>query len=548
MQESRRIACPDCSHTRRKKNSKDCVVTVKPDGAEVYFCHHCNSSGVLGGVVKEEKKMFEPQVVSENLDKDHLQYLKSRGISKDTAKVVKLFGSEKYFQRLNKKTKSIGFPYYKNGNIMAVKYRAIEGKDFTQDAGGTSVLFNIDGVNPEKPLVITEGEIDACTLIECGVENVVSVPTGAPLKVSDGRVHPSEDKRFQYVWESHEIILKVPKVIIATDNDQSGKALAEELARRIGKDKCHLVNFQDYKDFNEVLLKDGKDSVLKILDSAEPYPVEGLNSPESFQDRLKKLWEKGTGSGHSTGFYSVDDIYTIVEGQLTVVTGYPSSGKSNFVDQLMVNLAKQSNWNFAVCSFENAPELHIARLMEIQQNKKFFDGKNRMSEEEHNEAFSFVNDHFVFLTHESSEPSTIDSILERLKIAVTRSGIRGAVIDPYNYIIMEGDGSETEKISNMLTRVQSFAKSYGVHVWFVAHPAKMQRYGNDLPRPDGMSISGSMAWWAKADVGLTVHRQEENTEIICWKCRYRWVGKTGQTELNYDINSGTYSEISDPFG
>ena len=56
MQESRRIACPDCSHTRRKKNSKDCVVTVKPDGAEVYFCHHCNSSGVLGGVVKEEKK------------------------------------------------------------------------------------------------------------------------------------------------------------------------------------------------------------------------------------------------------------------------------------------------------------------------------------------------------------------------------------------------------------------------------------------------------------------------------------------------------------
>ena len=70
---------------------------------------------------------------------------------------------------------------------MAVKYRAIEGKDFTQDAGGTSVLFNIDGVNPEKPLVITEGEIDACTLIECGVENVVSVPTGAPLRVSDGK-------------------------------------------------------------------------------------------------------------------------------------------------------------------------------------------------------------------------------------------------------------------------------------------------------------------------------------------------------------------------
>ena len=116
------------------------------------------------------------------------------------------------------------------------------------------------------------------------------------------------------------------------------------------------------------------------------------------------------------------------------------------------------------------------------------------------------------------------------------------MIDPYNYIVLEGDGSETEKISNMLTRVQSFAKSYGVHVWFVAHPSKMQRYGNELPRPDGMSISGSMSWWAKADVGLTVHRKEQDTEIICWKSRYRWIGQTGIAELSYNKDTGTYKE------
>ena len=127
-------------------------------------------------------------------------------------------------------------------------------------------------------------------------------------------------------------------------------------------------------------------------------------------------------------------------------------------------------------------------------------------------------------------------------------GCRGIVIDPYNYIEMDRSFSETDSISQMLTKITRFAKAHDCHVWFVAHPAKMQRYGNELPRPDGMSISGSMAWWAKADVGITVHRQDNSTEIICWKCRYRWVGKTGLVELTYDTTSGRYKEITDPFG
>ena len=70
------------------------------------------------------------------------------------------------------------------------------------------------------------------------------------------------------------------------------------------------------------------------------------------------------------------------------------------------------------------------------------------------------------------------------------------VIDPYNYIQLDRSGTETESISAMLTRVNAFAKANDVHVWFVAHPAKMQREGSELPVPDGMSIAGSMAWWA----------------------------------------------------
>jgi twinkle protein len=260
------------------------------------------------------------------------------------------------------------------------------------------------------------------------------------------------------------------------------------------------------------------------------------------------MFAKGVGRGFSTGYASVDSIYTVVPGQMTVVTGYPSSGKSNFVDQVMVNLAKAEDWKFAVCSFENAPEIHISRLMEIYMNKRFFEGKNRMSADEKAQAFKWVKDHFLFIDTNGEEPSTMDSILERSRVAVKRMGARGLVIDPYNYIDLNKDASETQAISDMLTRVQKFCKANDCHTWFVAHPSKITRSGVEQPRPDGMSISGSMAWWAKTDVGVTVHRgQDKDVQIAVWKCRHRWVGAQGETVLQFNPTAGTYTETLDAF-
>ena len=543
-----RVACPACTNERKKHNSKDLQITRKED-AWVYYCFHCGLSGAVPTTKRPERKLSavpSPTIVRNALTDKHLEFLQSRGISKETADRFKLFAAEKWFMKLERAAPAVGFPYFRNGAMTAAKYRSIEDKDFTQDAGGAHDFFGIDLVDPTKPIIIVEGEIDALTGAEAGLENVVSVPSGAPLKVADGKVLASEDKRFSYVWNAFETLEKAPYVIIATDMDTPGQALAEELARRIGKAKCRLAKF-DFKDLNEAFLKDGAEKVKEIIDSAEPYPVEGLSSAAKFEERLNDLWSKGTGQGFSTGFQNLDRIYTVAPGQLTVVTGYPSHGKSNFVDQLMVNLAKREDWKFAICSFENQPEIHISRFMEIYKGKRFFEGSHRMSEEEKNDAFKWVQDHFLFMDSETVEPASIESILDRAKAAVARMGVRGLVIDPYNYIEVKKDSSETEAISSMLTRIQAFAKAFGVHVWFVAHPAKVNRSGVDLPRPDGMSISGSMAWWAKADCGLTVHRGDPNVEIAVWKCRYRWVGSAGETQLAYDKVTGTYNENIDAF-
>lgn len=551
VENTQRVLCPECSYERKKHNMKDLAIHRKMDGWG-YYCHHCGVSGFVPfkkyELIRLEKNVIPlKQNPTTKLEQRHYEFLKSRGISQETADAMKLFPAQKYFQRLNKQADAIGFPYFRNGVFTSAKYRALEAKDFTQDSGGAQDFFGIDHIDSSLPVTIVEGEIDALTLMECGIKNVLSVPSGAPMKVTDGKVDASEDKRFGFVWNAFDLLQKVPHVVIATDTDTPGQALAEELARRIGKDKCRIAKF-DKKDLNEVFLESGADEVKRIVDNAEPYPVAGLSSASKFIDRLNDLWGKGTGKGTSTGYSNVDEIYTVAQGQLTVVTGYPSSGKSNFVDQLMVNLGRKEDWKFAICSFENAPEVHIARLMEIYKEKRFFDGVNRMTEAEKEEAFKWVEEHFMFLDSETVEPSTIDSVLERAKVAVARMGIRGLVIDPYNYIENKSGLAEHEFISSMLTRIQSFAKAYGVHVWFVAHPSKITRSNMDLPRPDGMAISGSMAWWAKADCGLTVHRTKTNdVEIAVWKCRYRWIGTQGETSLAYNKATGTYRENVDAF-
>jgi twinkle protein len=546
-----RVVCPFCGPDRRKSNSKDMTLSRKDDGAVVYFCHHCDAQGSVQPKRRIQLAAVpQPKIVSNALSQHHYEWLAKRGISKYTADKAKLFSADKWFARLNKTADCIGFPYYRDGALVAAKYRSFPEKDFTQDSGGAHDFFGIDHVDKGKPLVIVEGEIDALTLMEAGIENAVSVPSGAPIKVADGKVLPSEDKKFAYVWNAREIIDAVPYVVLATDQDGPGQALAEELARRIGKEKCRVAKF-DAKDLNDIFLdptRQGADSVKEVIEKAQPYPVSGLSDAGTYEDRINDLFTKGTGKGFSTGYSSVDSIYTVAPGQLTVVTGYPSSGKSNFIDQVMVNLARANDWKFAVCSFENQPEIHITRLMEIYTQKRFFEGKERMTQHERDTAFAWVKEHFLFIDSQGEEPNTLDSILDRARVAVKRMGVRGLIIDPYNYIDLNRDNTtETEAISNMLTRVQKFCKAHDVHTFFIAHPSKINRAGVEQPRPDGMSISGSMAWWAKTDNGITVHRQEQWVEIAVWKCRYRWVGTQGETSLLYNKTSGTYSENLDKF-
>lgn len=556
-----RTICPYCSHQRRY-NKRDRCLSVKTDNdGIVYNCQHCGVKGVIredrrvNNVVPMEKKpaVRRDPADSPALEQRHYDWLlNERGISKETADKLGLFKSEQFFPAVGEKQDAVGFPYFDaDGMIVSAKMRSIQSKAFTCWQSPPA-FFNLRNMTEGEDFIIVEGELDAAAMLEAGV-NAVSVPNGAPMKVVDGKITPEEDSKFRFLWNAKDLIEKAKRVVIAVDKDSQGEALAEEIARRVGRDRCWRVEWPEgIKDANDYLRANGKEALAAFVAKPTPWPINGLYDALKFEAQINELYENGVGRGASTGYDNVDDLYTIVPGQMTVVTGIPSSGKSEFVDQIMVNLAEEQRWSFAICSFENEPRLHIAKLMSKRARKPFFEGRfNRMPKHEMKAALDWVNDHFVFLHQEDGGLSDLDSILERLRAAVLRMGVRGAVIDPYNFIERPRDVSETEWISTMLTKIKSFCMAHGIHIWFVAHPTKLQR-GQDgkLPVPKGYDISGSAAWFAKADCGMTVHRiPDENpleAQIHIWKVRFSWVGKQGETRLYYDVGTTRYNDFGPP--
>jgi twinkle protein len=162
----------------------------------------------------------------------------------------------------------------------------------------------------------------------------------------------------------------------------------------------------------------------------------------------------------------------------------------------------------------------------------------------------WIADRFSLMRFDDEAP-TIQAILEKARAAVLRHGIRGLVIDPYNEIEHRrpANMTETEYVSQLLGEVKRFSQLHAVHVWFVAHPAKMPRESSgSRPIPTLYDISGSANWVNKADIGLVIHRDPDKdptrTDVLVRKVRFKSVGKVGVVSLSWDRVTGRYAEIT----
>jgi twinkle protein len=233
------------------------------------------------------------------------------------------------------------------------------------------------------------------------------------------------------------------------------------------------------KDANQCLMDHGVEVLFDCLDNPVPYPVEGVYYMADVE--LQRYYESGDEEGVSIGYKNLDPIFKLEKdvGQLITVTGIPGHGKSEFVDQIIINTAQSHGWKWGIFSPENFPlEYHGSKLAEKLIGKPFKSGytgqdgqfvnyHNRMTKVELQEAQAWLHDH-VYAVLPPEDDISIDSILMILKSLVFVHGIRGAVIDPWNEInsIRERAGaSETDWISVELTKLRRFARNHSVTIF-----------------------------------------------------------------------------------
>lgn len=269
-------------------------------------------------------------------------------------------------------------------------------------------------------------------------------------------------------------------------------------------------------------------------------------------EEVRELWEKGgLPKGSYVGWPSVHELYSVGLGQWTLITGTPGSGKSEWLDAVMVNLAKAEKWRFVIYSPENWPlALHHAKVIEKYVGKPFNPGPTeRLTEKELLDAEQWMHGKFLFA---KPERPAIEAILNEANKYASPNGSYnfGVVLDPWNYLEHHRPQgmSETEYVSDTLSQVVGWVRERKAHLWLVAHPSKMQKNKDGkLPVPTPHDVSGSAHFWNKADNCVTVWRDQSNylnqdVQIHVQKIRFKNIGRVGVTTLKYDRTTGRYHE------
>jgi len=540
-----KLLCPACSHNRKKKT--DPCLNVDLDQG-VYYCHHCHVNGSKNIFVPMEKKepAILPKLNTGKLSDKTFKWLNEvRMLSNNTIKRNQITDGDHYFPQVNASRNSIWFNYFVDGNYTNTKFRDAE-KNFAQVKNAEKHFYKIDDIKNSDTVIVAEGEIDALSWEEAGYLFAVSVPDGA---ISPKQV--ASDKKFEFIDNDIERFAHIKKVILAQDNDANGQAMQKELSRRFGRERCWTVDFGEYKDANDILQAlgrhDGVAQLVSIFEAAKPYPLSGIETVSDHAKAVFEIYENGIDSGSGIGYYELDEHIRWLVGWMYVITGVPGHGKSNWFDQVMCKLVSM-DWKFGVYSPEHIIVLHIHRLCKILSGKPFW-GNGRIPVSELKELLAFLERN-IFFIRPDNEDFSLDNILFLAKQLVVRHGIKGLVIDPWNTIDHQRPKGmdKGDFINQSLGKLNMFKQQHDCAVIIMAHPTKMEKNNDGTYKvPTGYSISDSAHFYNKADVGITVYRNKDNTvDVEIWKIKFEGlIGKKGVVKFSFNQITNEYIAIGE---
>ena len=517
--------CPQCSDGR--KNKSDMPLSVNITTGE-FCCHNCGWKGNVHSFERkrDNKKYEKPSSdVLKNIELKEkvIEWFNGRGISEETLNKFMIFTKEEWMPQTQKKESCICFPYFRDGELINIKYRDGR-KNFKLNKDSELIFYNINSINDKRKVIIVEGEIDCLSVYESGygkdyfnkdtgeiLQNVLSeyIVLSVPNGASKG------NQKLDYLDNCADYFVGLHEIIIATDGDEAGKQLKDELIRRLGVERCKTIVYPNEefdfngikrkcKDFNEVLIKFGKEKIIDIINNSQSIPVDGVYFVEDIFDSMLDNFRKGIVLAPTTRFKDMDNYFRWKKGDITLCTGYGNHGKSFFMLQLMLTKSIWDGWKWAIFSPENYPANDFYDdIIEMYCGKWL----NALTEQEYIDACLFIDEHFFYVYPDNEHD--INSINEKFRYLILKKGVDGVMIDPFNQLDhnQKAYQREDQYLSALLKDIKRFALLNNVVYCIVAHP-KNPSYNQDksLPVVDMYDIAGGAVWGNKCDQIISYYR------------------------------------------
>jgi twinkle protein len=320
------------------------------------------------------------------------------------------------------------------------------------------------------------------------------------------------------------------------------------------QDKIRIIDHEDCKDANEVLLKHGKEKLKELFEKAKEVKVSGVYECLDFENEIFEDYRNGQPRGTTTYFANIDPHWTHRKGEVTIWTGYNNEGKSLFLKQLLLLKSKYEGWKHAVYSPEEMPfsewytdmiETYIGKSAD-KENQRY---GNYMTEMQLIEGMKFMQKHFFSVFPEDEQ--TIDEILKKFSYLVRKKNIQTVTLDPYNQIqhMMQHGEREDLYISRFMSKLKKFAVEHDVAVHLIAHQVTPDFIKNEnYPEPNIYKIKGGGTFADKADNVLIVWRENRNTDIKDTSVKFisrkikkqKLTGIPGDAILKYDRRTNRY--------
>jgi archaellum biogenesis ATPase FlaH/5S rRNA maturation endonuclease (ribonuclease M5) len=463
------------------------------------------------------------------LNEIQIKYLIDRGIELET---------QKYFGFGNHGG-CIAIPYFDENSVTGIKKRNLkEGNKYFSVKGSKFGLFNKHNVTGSS-IIITEGEFDAAIIHQCGFKNIVSVGTGA---VSIEKIFKQE-KTFLDKFDS---------ITVIGDNDPAGLKMESSFKENFAY-KVKTVDksfFDACNDISEVFLKNGKNGVSRIVESAK-MNIRGLRNLDTHPYsgiELKK------GDFISTGIKTLDyALNDLGPEKVTIITGRSNEGKSTLTNQVIINAIDQKKSVMLVAG-EGIQEIIINKIYNavIGKNESLYDEKllnRRILKEPKREVLAELRlwhkKKLTIFSKEESNYKSTDELFNMLESVVKINKINLLIIDNLMSLLTGYNAIDKyDKQKDFLERCMGLAKRNKIHVILVAHPNKSVVKGASM---NFEQIGGSADLFGLADNIISIRRSKDNYGIID-VLKNRYYSQLPKVNVYFDEETETYLEFNKKTG